>query len=221
MTHVRYVIMANGKGSRWGGHLGIPKQLIEFGGESLLARITRQVSELDPGADVVVSSSDPRHETRGARRHEPIHNEIELDRFVDELLIDNTCFLYGDTFYTEEALRRIVSSQDEPLAFFGDTQSIAGISCRDARIMRQHLRTVRQAYLAGEISKCIGWQVYQSYTGQLFEPLAIGTEYGDLAGQIAGFNSPEDLRKFIDQVKRDWGCEAEELSRRMSDHERV
>lgn len=221
MSHVRYVIMANGKGSRWGGHLGIPKQLIEFGGESLLARITRQVSELDPGTDVVVSSSDPRHDTRGARRHEPIHNEIELDRFVDELLVDNTCFLYGDTFYTDAALHRIVSSQDEPLAFFGDTQSVAGISCRDAGIMRHHLRTVRQAYLAGEISNCIGWQVYQSYTGQLHEPLTIGAEYQDLGGQIAGFNSPEDLRKFIDQVKLDWDFATEEFSDRLVDHGRV
>lgn len=194
--------MANGKGSRWGGHLGIPKQLIEIEGETLLKRIVRQVRQFEPNAEIVISSSDSRHETAGARRHEPLVNEIELDRFVDELLIDDTCFLYGDTFYTDEAVLAIANAGDTALSFFGDVRSIAGVSCKDAARMREHLHVVREAYLSGKITNCIGWQVYQSYSGQLYEPLSIGSNFVSLAGEVAGFNSPEDLREFMDRLER-------------------
>lgn len=203
MTHVRYVVMANGKGSRWGDHLGIPKQLIEIHGETLLARIARQVAQLDPEAEIIISSSDPRHNTPGARRYAPLRNEIELDRFVEELLIDDTCFLYGDTFYTDTAIRQIIRSGPQPIIFFGDSRSIAGVSCNDAKLMLSHLQKVREYYLSGKLDDCIGWQVYQSYTGQLFQRLKVGSEYRDLSGGVAGFNSPEDLRDFIDSLDQE------------------
>ncbi|NAZ16813.1 NTP transferase domain-containing protein [Glutamicibacter soli] len=206
MTHSRYIIMSNGKGSRWGGHLGIPKQLIEIGGETLLARIARQVRELDPEAEVIVSSSDPRHDTPGVRRHTPARNEIELDRFVPELLVDGSCFLYGDTFYSDEAMAEIVHSGHEALNFFGDERSIVGVSCRRAEVMMKHLERVRAAYLAGDLESCIGWQVYQAYIGKLFEPLHIGAEYHHLTGKTSGFNSPEDLRDFIDRIGQKLEC---------------
>ena len=34
---MRFVIMADGKGSRWNNYMGIPKHLIEIDGESLQA----------------------------------------------------------------------------------------------------------------------------------------------------------------------------------------
>ena len=200
MSHQRYVIMANGKGTRWGGHLGIPKQLIEIEGETLLRRIVRQVSETDPQADIVISSSDHRHDTVGARRHEPERNEIELDRFVNELLVDDTCFLYGDTFYMDAAIQRIAANEEDGIEFFGDERSIVGVSVKDSRVMRVHLDIVREAYLTGHIDSCIGWQVYQSYEGQLGKPLNVNGNFTSVAGNVAGFNSPEDLRDFMDHM---------------------
>lgn len=194
--------MSNGKGNRWGDHQGIPKQLIEIGGETLLQRIVRQFRSVDPDAEIIISSSDPRHETEGARRYSPLVNEIELDRFVDELLIDDTCFLYGDTYYEDNAVKIIASSDDQALSFYGDERSIAGISCRNAAIMRSHISQVRRAFLSGRITTCIGWQVYQSYFDQLFEPLVVGEGLISVAGEIAGFNSPDDLRDFIDGKAR-------------------
>ena len=85
---MRFVIMANGHGTRWGGHSGIPKHLIEFEGETLLRRITRQLRALDPDAEVVISASNPDYETEGARRHTPRVNELEIDRFVRQNTIN-------------------------------------------------------------------------------------------------------------------------------------
>lgn len=200
MSHNRYVIMANGKGSRWGGHLGIPKQLIEIEGETLLRRIVRQLSYSDPNAEVVVSSSDARHETIGASRHVPKQNEIELDRFVHELIADDTCFLYGDTFYTDEAISLIAGASDDPISFFGDERSIVGVSCRQAEIFIKHLAEVREGYEQGHLATCIGWQVYESYTGQLYSDRIVDKSFVWLSKLTAGFNSPEDLRRFMDSM---------------------
>lgn len=202
MSHARYVIMANGKGTRWGGHLGIPKQLIEIEGETLLRRIVRQVTSNDPTAEIVISSSDPRHDTDGALRYVPRTNEIELDRFVDELITENCCFLYGDTYYTDDAISLIVnSSSDKEVSFYGDQRSIVGVSCHDAKLFRHHLAKVRVAYEVGWIKNCIGWQVYQSFTGRLREELIIDEYFIWLHEDMTcGFNSPEDLRMFIDSV---------------------
>lgn len=201
MSHKRYVIMANGRGTRWGSHLGIPKQLIEIEGETLLRRIVRQVSEFDPSAEVVISSSDPRHDTEGAIRYVPARNEIELDRFVEELITNNTCFMYGDTFYSDEAIQTIVRSAAQSVAFFGDERSIVGVSCHDESLFRKHLGNVRSAFIAGTIDNCIGWQVYQSFIGQLYQELVIGDYFVWLDEKMTcGFNSPEDLRQFIDSI---------------------
>lgn len=197
MTSHRYVIMANGKGTRWGDHLGVPKQLIQMHGETLLERVTRQLHEQDPEAQVVISSANPSMETPGATRYEPEHNSIELDRFVPELIEDGVTFLYGDTFYTDAALARILQPTESDLEFFGNGDGIVAVKCSQGRVMREHLDRVRQEYLNGNLTKCIGWQVYQSYTDQLFQPLRIGEDFIDLTGLASGFNTPEDLEKFF------------------------
>lgn len=193
---MRYVIMANGRGTRWGEYGGIPKHLIRIGGETLLRRIVRQVSTRDPDAEIIVSSWDPRCETPGARRYVPLVNELELDRFVPELIVDPVCFLYGDTYYNDYAMARIVSTPADELAFFGDTRSIVAVKSGDSALLLRHLDRVRWLYVSGEIASCLGWQLYQSYAGVPFGPPQVGERFHVLEG-TAGFNSPADLADFV------------------------
>ena len=88
---MKYIIMADGKGTRWNNYHNIPKHLIEIGGETLLARTVRLLRENDALADIVITSHDPRYEVSGARRYEPQNNHLEIDRFTEEL-IENDAF---------------------------------------------------------------------------------------------------------------------------------
>jgi hypothetical protein len=193
---MRYVIMANGRGTRWGGHTGVPKHLIEFDGETLLRRIVRQLAEIDPGADVVISASDPRYATAGARLHTPAVNAIELDRFVPELIDEEVCFLYGDTLYSTPAIEAIVAERPTELAFFGDERGIVAVRSGDADLLRFHLDRVRALYLSGAIGSCVGWQVYQSFEGLPFEQVRIGPRFRLLTHATVGFNSPDEHDAF-------------------------
>lgn len=200
----RYVIMANGLGMRWNCYRGIPKHLITIEGETLLARVVRQVSTRDPSAEIYISSDNPKYETPGAIRHTPESKALELDRFVLELIQDDVTFLYGDTFYTDAAIERIMAPTSEPMTFYATERSIVAVRANDAGTMKDNLAHVRCAYLSGQIAECKGWQLYWSYVGS---PLDQRNYTEDKLVRITDgtgdFNYPSDLRRFDENRRAD------------------
>lgn len=192
---MKYIIMADGKGTRWNNYHNIPKHLIEIGGETLLARTVRLLRENDALADIVITSHDPRYEVPGARRYEPQNNHLEIDRFTEELIADDVCFLYGDTFYSESVIQKIADTPAEKLLFFGNERSIVAIKVADGALFRQHVDRVRALFLAGKIEKCIGWQVYQSFEGLPFGEKTIAADYILIQDGTEDFNSPADYNR--------------------------
>ena len=192
---MKYIIMADGKGTRWQNYNDIPKHLIEIGGETLLGRTVRLLKEGDPGCEVIITSHDSRYEIPGARRHEPLNNNLEIDRFTEELIEDDVCFLYGDTYYSDFAMRTIISTEADDMMFFGNGRSIVAIKVADGDLFRAHVHRVRDLFLEGKIAKCIGWQVYQSFTGLPFGEKQIGEKFLVLEDGTEDFNSPEDYNR--------------------------
>lgn len=192
---MKYIIMADGKGTRWNNYHNIPKHLIEIDGETLLARTVRLLRENDVRADIVITSHDPRYEVPGARRYEPQNNHLEIDRFTEELIADDVCFLYGDTFYSESVIQKIADTPAEKLLFFGNERSIVAIKVADGALFRQHVDRVRALFLAGKIEKCIGWQVYQSFEGLPFGEKTIAADYILIQDGTEDFNSPADYNR--------------------------
>ncbi len=192
---MKYIIMADGKGTRWNNYHNIPKHLIEIDGETLLTRTVRLLRENDARADIVITSHDPRYEVPGARRYEPQNNHLEIDRFTEELIADDVCFLYGDTFYSESVIQKIADTPAEKLLFFGNERSIVAIKVADGALFRQHVDRVRALFLAGKIEKCIGWQVYQSFEGLPFGEKTIAADYILIQDGTEDFNSPADYNR--------------------------
>ena len=188
--------MADGKGTRWANYMGVPKHLVEIGGEPIIGRTVRLLNEMMDGkCEVIITSHDERYEFEGSRRHEPLNNNLEIDRFTQELIADNTCFLYGDTYYTEEALREILETENEDVLFFGNAKSIVAINVRNSAMFEEHVNKVRQLFLDGKIEKCVGWQVYQSITGQDFSKKAemVG-RFIILDAKTNDINTPEEYK---------------------------
>ena len=192
---MKYIIMADGKGTRWNNYHNIPKHFIEIDGETLLARTVRLLRENDARADIVITSHDPRYEVPGARRYEPQNNHLEIDRFTEELIADDVCFLYGDTFYSESVIQKIADTPAEKLLFFGNERSIVAIKVADGALFRQHVDRVLALFLAGKIEKCIGWQVYQSFEGLPFGEKTIAADYILIQDGTEDFNSPADYNR--------------------------
>ena len=189
---MKYIIMADGKGVRWNNYNDIPKHFAIVEGEPIIVRTVRLLREMDDSAEVIITSHDSRYDIPGARRHEPQNNVLEIDRCTEELIEDNVCFLYGDTYYSEEALKRIMESETADMLFFGNRKSIVAIKVTDGELFRSHVARVRNLFLEGKINKCIGWQVYQSFTGLPFGEKTIGDSFVILEDDTEDFNTPED-----------------------------
>lgn len=189
---MKYIIMADGKGTRWDNYNNIPKHLIEFNGETLLARTVRLLHTYDVGCEVVITSHDSRYEVSGATRYEPKNNVLEIDRFTRELIADDICFLYGDTFYSEASIKAIVEERTADLLFFGNENSIVAVKVKDSEIFLNHVERVRNLFTQGKIRGCKGWHVYQSFQGLPFDQKEIAEKYYYLRDETEDFNSPED-----------------------------
>lgn len=189
--------MADGKGMRWNNYLGIPKHLAKVDGEKIISRTVRLLRKLVSADDeIIITSHDPRYEFNGSKRHEPLDNRYEIDRFTEELIVDDMVFLYGDTYYSKDALKRIVRTEIDTMLFFGDVKSIVAIKVRDSELFREHKDNVKEAYLAGNIKNCKGWQVYQSFMGQdMNESPVIKSNYIMIEDETKNINTPDDYEE--------------------------
>lgn len=188
---MKYVIMADGKGTRWNNFNEIPKHFIEIDGERIIDRCVRLLKENDSGCEIIITSHDPRYDIPGTTRYEPLNNILEIDRFTSELICDNICFMYGDTYYSENAIKTVTETPAEDILFFGNSKSIMAVKVSDGGLFRMHVDRVRKLYLEGKLKTCKGWQVYQSFTG--LSPDTIGDNFVFIEDNSRDFNSPEDL----------------------------
>lgn len=195
---MKYVIMADGKGSRWNNYMGHSKHDIVINGETLLERSSRLLHELDKSAEVIITSHNEGLSVPGAKRYEPLDNVLEIDRFTRELIDDDMCFLYGDVYYSEDALKTVLDSRGKaPLLFIGSEKSICAVLVGDGKLFSALCSEVRRRFLAGETAECKGWQVYHLYAGLPLEGRETGRDYLAVDSFTRDFNSPEDYRDFI------------------------
>lgn len=206
---MRYVIMANGRGQRWHNYGGVPKHLICVDGETLLARTTRLVHELDDTAEVYISSSNPKYETPGAILHSPEKYIHELDRFCYELITDNVTFLYGDAFYTKEALRTIVSTETKGITFFGNSNAIFGVKAADGELLKAAIDKLFDLIGAGELEDAKGWTLYHLVEGMSMAGKEIRGNFTHIEDITSDFNYPSDWDRFQDVAHLKEGSKVE------------
>ena len=192
---MRFVIMADGQGTRWNNYMGVPKHLALVDGEPVIGRTVRLLREVAEEPEIIITSHDPRYEFEGAVRHEPENNIYEIDRFTKELVCDDMCFLYGDTIYDRKVLAAIAESRPDDILFYGNSKSVVAVRIGDAGLFRKHFDRVRTLFVDGIIEKCKGWQVYQSVTGQdLKEKPVIGDKFVLVDEHTTDINTPEEYR---------------------------
>lgn len=195
----RIVIMADGKGMRWNNYMGIPKHFVVVRGEKLISRTVKLLRDRltdVKGTEIIVTSHDKRYEFEGSRRYEPKNNRYEIDRFTEELIVSDMCFLYGDTYYTKESIDKILEEEAEDILFFGNKKAIVGIKIKDDESFKRHVKNVRDRYFRGETEKCTGWQVYRSFTGQsLTGTLELREKFIEVDEMTTDVDTPYDYER--------------------------
>ena len=141
---MKYVVMAAGEGKRWGNYKGVPKHLIEINGETLLGRTTRLLKEHN--IDYIITTSDERYKQYGETRPQS-YNDCEVDRFEDTG-DKEICYLYGDVYYTDEAIKMIVDTPAKDVLFFGSWGEIFAVKVVDKKLFMKHKGIVKNLYMS-------------------------------------------------------------------------
>jgi len=153
--------MCAGKGTRWNNYLGIPKHLIEINGETLLGRTTRLLKE-NGITDYIITTHEPALYSPYGTCVPQKYNDCEIDRFDEEYVKGPVCYLYGDVYYTEEAIKTIINTPVQDVMFFGHYMEIFAIKIKDLGLFFSHKKRVKTLYMRNRLNRCIGWEVYRS-----------------------------------------------------------
>jgi len=128
---MRAIIIAAGTATRWANYLDTPKHLISIDGEPILYRTVRLLKENNVTDIHIVGPVDNRYKVDGCSLFVPVKNSKmhDADKFLNsETLwssVDRTIILFGDVYFTENAINTIINLKENTwLAygrFFGST----------------------------------------------------------------------------------------------------
>lgn len=197
----KYIIMAAGAGTRWDNYLGIPKHLIEINGETLLGRTTRLLKE-NGITNFIITTSDSRYEEYGKTAPQTKF-DCEVDRFEETLVDGPICYLYGDVYYTEDAIKTIIETEPEDVLFFGHEWEIFAIKIKDKELFFNNKSKVKKLYLSKEIDRCIGWEVYRCMHNLPFTEHIITDRYVKILDGTDDIDYPYEYEEFKQRWEKD------------------
>lgn len=192
--------MCAGKGTRWGNYKGVPKHLIEINGETLLGRTTRLLKE--NGIKYLITSEDERYKQYGKVIPQSYH-DCEVDRF-EPFTDREVVYLYGDVYYTEEAIKTIINTPTNDILFFGSNEEIFGVKIKNRKLFYEHKDRVKRLYLKGKINRCIGWEVYRSINNIPYNQHLITEHYKLIQDETDDIDYPSDYEKFVKERELKW-----------------
>lgn len=201
---MRYIIMADGEGKRWGNYKGVPKHLITVEGETILERTIRLLIKLGiDKTDIWVTSSDPRYKTIWNNTIPQSIKDCELERFEESLINGPVCYLYGDVYYTEPAMQTIIETDTDDILFFGSDWEIFAIKVKEINKFLNEKHKVKEKYMTGELNRCIGWEIYRSLHGLLmedeydFDNHKITDDYVKILDETCDFDYPTEYEEWL------------------------
>ncbi len=139
--------MADGKAKRMSG-LNKKKQLIEVDGEKIIERTIRQLRAL--GIEPVLATRFEDFDYLDVAKIIPENNTHEIKKFNANKKYyenyDETLFIWGDTYFEDRDIKKIVETKVDKYKFFGSEYEIFGFKIRKSYY---HLIDEASEYIIG------------------------------------------------------------------------
>lgn len=134
-----------------------------------------------------------------------MHKVFEIAKLIDLKKVryqhaeTGVCYIYGDVYYTEDAIKTIVTGGRIGVHFFGSNFEIFAIKIStniEIEHFLQHKHKVKELYLNNEINRCIGWEIYRSLHEIPFDEHVITDDYTRILDGTDDIDFPEDYENF-------------------------
>lgn len=194
------IIMAAGSARRWTDI--VPKQLVEIDGEIILYRTLRLLREAGIVHPTLTASPHllnfvERWKMGAAEVYVPTENFQEIDRFLScqERWGEQTLFLYGDVYYTKEAISQILHNYAPPVTFYGRRSGNTVKPYGEMFALRadtsdplfiERLKTIREQEMLGQ-RRGLGWDVFKAYGS---------TNFVELDQLVEDFDTVDDVKNY-------------------------
>lgn len=180
IDNFKYVILADSSVG-----FDTPRQLTKINNEEIARRTIRLLKE-NGIKDILITAHDKRFDNLEATRYEPLHNDWDAKRktgywlsaFPIELLNEPICFLFGDVYYSENAIKTIVETHTKSTLFFcsyenKDKRYIKhhdeplAYKVVDYELFKKHIQIVKDFKDSGKaFREPIVWELYRSINNQ-------------------------------------------------------
>lgn len=199
---MKYIIMAGGPATRWRKYNNTTKHLIKIGKENLLERLVRQLKE-GGAKEIFIISDNELYDIPGASRI-PLAFDCKLYNMFYYKYLDEPCtFLYGDTYYYDTIINKIMSSKTKDVLFFGTQESIVAIKVQNHEKFKYHVEKLReQEVKTGIIVNRAGWAIYKKINGIEHDDKAILLENFLLINEteVANVNDQQEYEQLVQKI---------------------
>lgn len=215
----RYVILANSNDKTF----DVPRQLVEINGERLIERTIRLLKE-NGVKDILITSYDKRFDNLGAKRYEPLKNDYDyltgkgywLNAFPIEIMDEPICFIWGDVYFSDDAIKTIVETDTKSTLFFcshnnQDDKYIKrhdeplAYKVVDTKLFIEHIDKVKKLYDEGKTNRHpIVWELYRSINELDVNEHIMTNNYvaiNDISCDIDGKNDVKKLKMQLGEIK--------------------
>lgn len=206
---MKYIILANCS-------IGFekPRQLSVIHNEPVICRTIRLLKE-NGIKDIVISSNNEMFDNLGVERHTPLYNDYNPDdpkspwlkAFPTELMSEPVCYLFGDVFYSEEAIKKIIKKDNHDILFFctynnNDPRYIKhhdeplALKVYDFDKLKYHINKLIDMWNKDEtVRRPIVWELYRSINGQDVNIHTMTKNYIVINDYSCDIDSKEDIEK--------------------------
>lgn len=207
---MKYIILSDGASNNF----KTPRQLSIVNGEPIIKRTIRLLKE-NGIKDIIITSHDERFDNLGVERYEPKFNDWDYNKktgywisaFPIELLNEPVCFLFGDVYYSENAIKIIVKTYTKGNLFFctynnQDSKYIKhhdeplAYKVADYTMFKEHIERVKTLKDKGLCCRePIVWELYRSLNGQEINEHIMTSNYVVINDESCDIDSIDDIIK--------------------------
>ena len=207
---MKYVILANSNNIDF----KTPRQLTVINGEPLVVRTIRLLKENGIN-DIVICAKDKQFDNLGAIRFEPINSDYDyqtgkgywLNAFPFELLNEPVCFIWGDVYFSKNAIKTIVETPTDSTLFFCSYENHSPLYIKDwdeplaykvvdTNLFKESINETKRIYdEKGTWRHPIVWELYRVIHGQNINVHNMTTDYIAINDESCDIDNLDDIIK--------------------------